>query len=59
MANVIKIEKDKTSPGCGCTEMWKVVEKNEQGQIVRVLGSGIKNYTVATNIRDVAVGTRR
>lgn len=60
MVTVIKIEKDRTSPGCGCTEMWRVVEKDEATQkIVRVLGSGIKNYIVATNIKDVAERTRR
>jgi hypothetical protein len=55
--HAVKIERDRTSKGCNCDEMYRVVLVEEETQsVVRVLGSGIKNYEVADNIRRVAEG---
>jgi hypothetical protein len=50
----VAIEKD-SSAGCQCDATYKVV-LYEGLTVVRVLGSKIKSYEVADNIRRVAEG---
>jgi hypothetical protein len=55
MAKRVVVEPDQSGTGCKCEEIYKVVVYEGQ-RIVQVLGSGIKSYEVADNIRRVAEG---
>lgn len=54
---VVERDPDRSEDDCDCEELYRVVVY-EGVRVVQVLGSKIKSYEVADNIRRVAEGRR-